>query len=128
MDVESIAHNLNSFTNHHHRPEMEYGTVKADNRAEERLLPSLDEPADLRLLPYEEIWVTLYPFLLSRGYKLRPRYHPEWIPSWTGDPDTFAAFHSEDGIPSVSLTIFVKSVGLLISILQPAAKRCGRNL
>jgi hypothetical protein len=89
---------------------MEYGTVKPENRAEEKATFSLDEPADLRLLPYEEIWVTLYPFLLSRGYKLRPRYHPEWVPSWTGDPDTFAAFFSEDGVQSVSLFICVPSI------------------
>ncbi|TEB20299.1 hypothetical protein FA13DRAFT_1801077 [Coprinellus micaceus] len=79
---------------------MEYGTVKAENRAEEGFDVSLDKPSDRRLLPYEEIWVTLYPFLLSRGYKLGPRYHPEWIPSWKADSDIFAAFHSEDGVRS----------------------------
>jgi hypothetical protein len=26
--------------------------------------------------------VESYEFLLSRGYKLRPRYNPEWVPSW----------------------------------------------
>ncbi|RDB27576.1 hypothetical protein Hypma_003904 [Hypsizygus marmoreus] len=30
----------------------------------------------------ELFWVALQPFLLSRGYNLRPRYHPDWIPSW----------------------------------------------
>ncbi|QRV87097.1 kinase domain protein [Ceratobasidium sp. AG-Ba] len=28
-------------------------------------------------------WVSLQPYLLSRGYQLRPRYQPDWIPSWT---------------------------------------------
>lgn len=27
-------------------------------------------------------WVDYQPFLLSRGYKLRPRYQPDWVPSW----------------------------------------------
>ncbi|TFK38181.1 hypothetical protein BDQ12DRAFT_684117 [Crucibulum laeve] len=31
----------------------------------------------------EDIWAKLYPLLLSRGYRLRPRYAPGWIPSWT---------------------------------------------
>ncbi|KAJ7450258.1 kinase-like domain-containing protein [Mycena galericulata] len=31
----------------------------------------------------ERFWVANQPFLLTRGYQLRPRYHPDWIPSWT---------------------------------------------
>ncbi|KIM88362.1 hypothetical protein PILCRDRAFT_255096 [Piloderma croceum F 1598] len=31
----------------------------------------------------EHFWVDQQPFLLSRGYRLRPRYDPAWIPSWT---------------------------------------------
>lgn len=30
----------------------------------------------------EMFWVDYQPFLLSRGYKLRPRYQPDWVPSW----------------------------------------------
>jgi hypothetical protein len=32
---------------------------------------------------WEERWVDLYPFLLSKGYQLRPRYDPKWVPSWS---------------------------------------------
>ncbi|KAJ7117974.1 kinase-like domain-containing protein [Mycena crocata] len=32
----------------------------------------------------EHIWVDMQPFLLSVGYRLRPRYDPDWIPSWKG--------------------------------------------
>ncbi|KAJ7183007.1 hypothetical protein C8R43DRAFT_1101214 [Mycena crocata] len=35
-----------------------------------------------RLLGREQFWAESYEFLLSRGYQLRPRYHPEWVPSW----------------------------------------------
>ncbi|KAJ6461322.1 kinase-like domain-containing protein [Mycena sanguinolenta] len=30
----------------------------------------------------EKWWVEHQPFLLSRGYALRPRYHPNWTPTW----------------------------------------------
>ncbi|KAJ7450250.1 kinase-like domain-containing protein [Mycena galericulata] len=30
----------------------------------------------------ERFWVDIQPFLLAKGYQLRPRYHPDWIPSW----------------------------------------------
>ncbi|KAJ6489432.1 kinase-like domain-containing protein [Mycena vulgaris] len=31
----------------------------------------------------EHMWVELQPLLLSLGFRLRPRYDPNWIPSWT---------------------------------------------
>ncbi|KAJ7087951.1 kinase-like domain-containing protein [Mycena belliarum] len=40
-------------------------------------------PKWCRLRDVEKTWVSYYPFLLSRGYRLRPRYDPDWIPSWT---------------------------------------------
>lgn len=30
----------------------------------------------------EKRWVALHPYLQSKGYQLRPRYRPDWIPSW----------------------------------------------
>jgi hypothetical protein len=33
----------------------------------------------------EEMWVSFQPYLLSKGYQLRPRYQPDWIPSWSID-------------------------------------------
>jgi hypothetical protein len=32
---------------------------------------------------FEHFWVDQQPFLLTCGYRLRPRYDPAWIPSWT---------------------------------------------
>jgi hypothetical protein len=37
-------------------------------------------PAELK--EYEKPWRDRYNFLLDRGYRLRPRYHPEWTASW----------------------------------------------
>ncbi|KAG8724770.1 hypothetical protein FRC09_014406 [Ceratobasidium sp. 395] len=30
----------------------------------------------------ENRWVSFQPYLLSKGYQLRPRYRPDWVPSW----------------------------------------------
>ncbi|KAG9123484.1 hypothetical protein FRC07_014881 [Ceratobasidium sp. 392] len=30
----------------------------------------------------EKRWVSFQPYLLSKGYQLRPRYRPDWEPSW----------------------------------------------
>ncbi|CAE6453712.1 unnamed protein product [Rhizoctonia solani] len=30
----------------------------------------------------EERWVLFQPYLYSKGYRLRPRYQPHWVPSW----------------------------------------------
>ncbi|KAL1743433.1 hypothetical protein HDZ31DRAFT_40943 [Schizophyllum fasciatum] len=34
----------------------------------------------------EKWWAARQPWLLSRGYELRPRYRPGWTPSWLGTP------------------------------------------
>ncbi|KAI0351979.1 kinase-like protein [Trametes cingulata] len=36
------------------------------------------------LLPSEISWRNRYEYLEKRGYILRPRYHPDWRPSWMG--------------------------------------------
>ncbi|KAJ6478133.1 kinase-like domain-containing protein, partial [Mycena vitilis] len=36
------------------------------------------------LSPCEQFWALSYHSLFSHGYQLRARYHPEWVPSWTG--------------------------------------------
>lgn len=37
-----------------------------------------------RLLEAEIFWRDHYLWLKELGYRLRPRYHPEWKASWTG--------------------------------------------
>jgi hypothetical protein len=57
------------------------------------------------LLPGERFWRDHQPWLEERGYMLRPRFHPNWKPSWgskdllpRGDePYPYEHFH--DGIP-----------------------------
>lgn len=36
------------------------------------------------LLSYEAFWRERYEYLKARGYLLRPRFQPEWTPSWLG--------------------------------------------
>ncbi|KAJ8515361.1 hypothetical protein ONZ45_g7197 [Pleurotus djamor] len=52
------------------------------------------------LLPFECFWRDNYDWFLSRGYQLRSRYKPDWIPSWRGTkklsftcPDGAVPFH-----------------------------------
>jgi hypothetical protein len=50
------------------------------------------------LLPPEYIWRDQFDWLKSRGYLLRRRYEPKWIPSWR---DTKRAWHEcEDSLRS----------------------------
>ena len=40
------------------------------------------EFTNFQLTLFEAEWRDLYFFLESHGYRLRPRYHPDWEPSW----------------------------------------------
>lgn len=52
-----------------------------------------------RLYEPEIFWRDHYLWLQDKGYLLRPRYHPDWVASWKGDP-TKLHFFCEDGQPS----------------------------
>lgn len=41
-----------------------------------------DWSCDFLITPTERFWVDMQPFLLAQGYRLRPRYDPQWKPSW----------------------------------------------
>lgn len=43
----------------------------------------------------ELYWRDRQPWLQERGYMLRSRYKPDWVPSWQGTKKTF--FECEDG-------------------------------
>ncbi|KAM5532635.1 hypothetical protein V8D89_013679 [Ganoderma adspersum] len=47
------------------------------------------------LAPPELAWRDRQPYLESRGYLLRPRYRPGWMPSWRSDP-SIRPFFAED--------------------------------
>ncbi|KAF8602471.1 kinase-like protein [Ceratobasidium sp. AG-I] len=51
----------------------------------------------------EKRWVSFQPYLLSKGYNLRPRYQPNWVPSWkrTGEDPR----NCEDGMSAFPLRV-----------------------
>ncbi|KAG8898375.1 hypothetical protein FRB99_007484 [Tulasnella sp. 403] len=52
-----------------------------------------------KLLSIETPWVSRYEFLLSKGYRLRSRYRPDWKASWLDKPGT-SPIDCEDSITS----------------------------
>ncbi|KAH7332933.1 kinase-like domain-containing protein [Rhizoctonia solani] len=51
----------------------------------------------------EERWVSFQPYLLSKGYRLRPRYDPDWVPSWKASG--LRASSCEDSIDSMPMRV-----------------------
>ncbi|CAE6349633.1 hypothetical protein BN14_06352 [Rhizoctonia solani AG-1 IB] len=51
----------------------------------------------------EERWVSFQPYLLSKGYRLRPRYQPDWVPSWKGT--SVKPLHCEDSLDCMPLRV-----------------------
>ena len=51
------------------------------------------------LLIDEVFWRERYAFLKSAGYQLRPRFAPDWVPSWLGA--NYEPFYCEDSICSM---------------------------
>lgn len=60
----------------------------------------LQNHASLKLLPLELWWRDRQVWLQEKGYMLRPRYHPNWVPSSGDTPDIFSK--NED---SINLTV-----------------------
>ena len=59
---------------------------------------SVNPPLEAGGLDQSEIlfWRNNYQWLRDRGYQLRPRYSPDWIPSWMGTKKYFR--NCEDGV------------------------------
>ncbi|KAJ7429127.1 hypothetical protein B0H11DRAFT_1990276 [Mycena galericulata] len=65
----------------------------------------------------EEWWVRHQPFIFSQGYKLRPRYEPSWVPSWSvpGDKkeqheDSLRSYGSTPALDAIRLSTGEKVV------------------
>ena len=65
----------------------------------------------------EQWWAARWLWLKERGYTLRPRYHPDWKPSWkVGKKD---ARKYEDGqLPNVRSTPLCSMMSLMMSAVQ----------
>ncbi|KAH8119827.1 kinase-like domain-containing protein [Phellopilus nigrolimitatus] len=77
------------------------------------------------LLSSERWWRDHYEFLLSRGYQLRPRYHPGWKPSWLEtDIIPFACEDSHRRITQVVMDVKRVQDGKIVAIKKlPANSR-----
>ena len=61
---------------------MKFKTSEKKNAALE-VYRELTKRGHFALSLSEERWRDRYYMLEKHGYRLRPRYHPEWVPSWT---------------------------------------------
>lgn len=50
---------------------------------------------EYRLKSYEFFWRDHYLWLEEKGYRLRPRYHPDWVASWKDTGESWV--DCEDG-------------------------------
>lgn len=46
--------------------------------------------------PSEHFWISHFAWLKDQGYQLRPRYSPDWVPSWTENNSIY--YKNEDGL------------------------------
>lgn len=61
------------------------------------------------LLAGEHYWKDRYHWLLDRGFQLRSRYHPDWVPTWEQDPSR----DENDGDDYISTSVSTKYLLLL---------------
>lgn len=52
-------------------------------------IPKKKRPNPKALLPGEEFWRDHQVWLAEKGYMLRPRYMPDWVPSWSSSRHVF---------------------------------------
>lgn len=70
--------------------------VDAERRAQKELslFGTSQQPSPGELDSREIWWTNHFEWLKSRGYLLRPRYAPDWVPSWTNSKKDW--FEHED--------------------------------
>ncbi|KAL4243617.1 hypothetical protein ABKN59_011688 [Abortiporus biennis] len=79
------------------------------------ILLCYDEPVAPQLQTDEIFWRDIQPWLEQRGYMLRPRYRPDWKPSFTLKDDRF---DFEDGYASCRLRISTGEFVMLKRVSQ----------
>lgn len=89
--------------------------VRADAEREEDLKHIVAQSASLAaiLSPNEAHWRDRQQYLQSKGYMLRPRYHPDWVPTWTLPENAgMSPFECEDSVflPVSTFTTYTSPV------------------
>ncbi|KAI0043012.1 hypothetical protein FA95DRAFT_503631 [Auriscalpium vulgare] len=70
--------------------------ANSEGRSGTPLFLRAKEPNHGRHLPGERWWVEREKLLEAAGYRLRPRFRQDWVPSWRGTKKLY--YHQEDGI------------------------------
>ncbi|KAH6899459.1 other/AgaK1 protein kinase [Coprinopsis sp. MPI-PUGE-AT-0042] len=60
--------------------------------------------------PDEEYWRSQHNWLLEQGYRLRPRYNPEWVPSWSTKQDSSGAQALAEDAQSLNVSTVIDAV------------------
>ncbi|CAE6507625.1 unnamed protein product [Rhizoctonia solani] len=71
----------------------------------------------------ERFWVSYQPYLLSKGYQLRPRYRPGWVPSWEDtNLDPISCEDSDNALPirTLDATRLSDQLQVIIKIVMPS--------
>ncbi|KAG8716783.1 hypothetical protein FRC08_008808 [Ceratobasidium sp. 394] len=69
-------------------------------------------------------WVSFQPYLLSKGYELRPRYQPDWVPSWKNtdaNPDDCEDSANSLPVRILDATRVEDRMQVIIKILSPSS-------
>lgn len=82
---------------------------------------SKNDPATLH--PGEIWWRDRYQVLLDNGYQLRPRFRPDWKPSWQGK--NVHPFTCEDAVPNIVCSLHLAlGVIRLIAVQENSYNGC----
>lgn len=63
----------------------------------------------LTLLSTEIFWRDHQVWLADRGYMLRPRYMPGWVPSWKDTGKTWGRFEDGQAIRVCTISLYVRA-------------------
>src|SRR5882724_11126383 len=75
-----------------------------------------------QLKPPEHFWTDHQKWLESRGYMLRPRFRPDWVPSWRGTNKFY--FSCEDGRSNYVRACYISLLALLTLCQALPLNRC----
>lgn len=81
----------------------------------------------LLLKKSEVFWRDHQEWLEEKGYVLRPRYQPEWVPSWDVNDNTIRTLDIEDAIPSPVRISFSCNYSFLMPCVACIGSRCDSN-
>ena len=85
-------------------------------------------PPESNLLPHETFWRDHQVWLQKKGYILRPRYHPDWVPSSLSGGKKGPIGPEDACVAIVSLMLFQRLGNLLTFSAEGPPPGCAENL